>query len=116
MKRIQSLAVILLAALLLSSCAKKNADENQKPDSDAVGVVTDKETGNDGTKDENNDPSPDEKKTEKDESNTGKDEQTSTDPIKEDGDATISQPSVDTPVVDPLNGAGITSTVPNNDY
>lgn len=116
MKRIQSLAVILLAALLLSSCAKKNADENQKPDSDAVGVVTDKETGNDGTKDENNDPSPDGKTTEKDESSTGEDGQVSTDPIREDGNAAVSQPSVDTPVVDPLNGAGVTSTVPKNDY
>lgn len=116
MKRIQSLAVILLAALLLSSCAKKNADENQKPDSDAVGVVTDKETGNDGTKDENNDPSPDGKTTEKDESSTGKDGQMSTDPIRDDGNTAVSQPSVDTPVVDPLNGAGVTSTVPKNDY
>lgn len=116
MKRIQSLAVILLAALLLSSCAKKNADENQKPDSDAVGVVTDKETGNDGTKDENNDPSPDGKTTEKDESSTGDDGQMSTDPIREDGNTAVSQPSVDTPVVDPLNGAGVTSTVPKNDY
>ena len=121
MKRIQCLALILSAALLLCSCSPKKQKDSasDKQDPDAVDTMVD--TPDDGEHGSDTQKSPDDAVS--DEHNTegenpsadGNDQTQGKTPADDTPAGTVvTQPN--TPVSDPLSGAGVTSTAPKNDY